>query len=587
MADPGKTVSPAAEAVERTMLKPVVPEVPAAELAGLPRIGVDEGDGGGEGAELQLQGVIGTGGMGRIELGRQRVFGREVAVKRVRPDRYCAEAVAALLRESRFTGSLEHPNIVPVHQLGLDGAGRPMLVMKRVDGASWRSVVKSLSLERNLEILQQVCNAVEFAHRRGVLHRDLKLDNVMVGELGQVYVVDWGIAVPLPAPLPHDFAGTPAYLAPEMLEPSAPLDARTDVYLLGAVLHEVLTGTLRYDGADVQQVLAKARVSQSAAYGPEVPEELGALCNRACARAPEERPATALQFSEAITAYLRHKGSIELAKRLEQRRLELENETEPARVRTLIAETTFGFRQALEVWPENPVARRGLQLAGEKAVAFELEQRNAAGAEAALAALPEPRPQLVERVRSLRAEVDAQARAQRELEALRRQADTRVGARARSMIGATTSFVFGVAAFVLWAAGVRLTWPLLLGLTYSFSAMTLVAFLLRWRHMSVNDSARQHGYATFWLMGGLAAGSVLGWLGGAQLNTAIAMMFVTSSVGLGVAAMMGARALLLSSATCAIGAAISVSMSEPMLSNGITLMLFSASQVLRSRLVPE
>jgi serine/threonine-protein kinase len=139
-----------------------------------------------------------------------------------------------------------------VYSLSLDEAGLPVLVMKRIEGVTWGQLLRDPAamakhapdrppLDEHLRILGQVCNAVHFAHARGVVHRDLKPDNVMVGAFGEVYVVDWGIATAFgPA---TQLAGTPAYMAPEMLgTPGARLSAKTDVYLLGAMLFEVLVG---------------------------------------------------------------------------------------------------------------------------------------------------------------------------------------------------------------------------------------------------------------------------------------------------------------------------------------------------------
>src|SRR5262249_12200472 len=154
-----------------------------------------------------------------------------------------------LLVEAVITGSLEHPSVVPVYALGCDDAGHPILVMKRIEGVSWKTLAADQHhpawaridaagddrLVAHLEILMQVAGAVHFAHSRGFVHRDIKLANVMIGEFGEVYVVDWGLAVKMgAAPLSDEEAplvGTPVYLAPEMLsgDPAA-VDARTDVY---------------------------------------------------------------------------------------------------------------------------------------------------------------------------------------------------------------------------------------------------------------------------------------------------------------------------------------------------------------------
>src|SRR5204863_2462534 len=137
-------------------------------------------------------GRLGEGGMGTVDRALQRSLGREVAIKRVRDRRAGDGAVRALLAEARVAGSLEHPNVVPIHALGRDAGGDPALVMKRVEGVSWSALIHDPAHPRwsdlprdrlrwHLETLMQVCNAIELAHSRGIIHRDLKPNNVMIG----------------------------------------------------------------------------------------------------------------------------------------------------------------------------------------------------------------------------------------------------------------------------------------------------------------------------------------------------------------------------------------------------------------------
>jgi serine/threonine-protein kinase len=594
--EPNKTISPVAEAVEATALRSLSETVAVPELLDLPRIALDEGDGAAGNPDVSISKVLGVGGMGRVELGQQRVLRREVAVKRIRPDRYSAVAVSALLRESRLTGALEHPNIVPVHQLGVDGAGRPILLMKRVDGASWSELLEDSqhkawgpapvdTLSRNLEILRQVCNAVHFAHQRGVLHRDLKTANVMVGEFGEVYVVDWGVAMELRGERSADLAGTPAYMAPEMAAPGAPLDARTDVYLLGTMLHEALTGRVRHEGADLAEVLEKARRSEPFSYGPDVPPELGALCNRACAKEPGGRPSSALDFSQALADYVRHRGSLELAERVERRRLELDlsvRDGAPAeRVRTLIAETSFGFRQALDASPGNALATAGLQRSGETAIAFELAQRNPAGAEAVLLALPQPRPRLADQIRLLRAEVDAQANAQRELASLRHDVDPRVGERIRSMISAFMLFGMMSVAIALRRAGLGLSYPVLVSLFVGFATLH-AAVLAVTRDRWLGSPASRERVATAFVLyaGGLVIAGVA-WRLDATIQMALVQIDVQFAFCLFVAALSYPR--IATTGVAFLGAGLlMLASSEPMMGLIFGTALAGAMQTLRS-----
>ena len=138
---------------------------------------------------------IGEGGMGVIYTARQSSVDRIVALKMVKgeeeqkqKDLFLSEAVA--------TGNLDHPNIVPIHELGSNKQGQLFYSMKNVTGTGWNDVIKENSRQENLEILLRVCDAVAFAHSKGVIHRDLKPENIMLGEFGEVYVMDWGLLLP-------------------------------------------------------------------------------------------------------------------------------------------------------------------------------------------------------------------------------------------------------------------------------------------------------------------------------------------------------------------------------------------------------
>jgi serine/threonine-protein kinase len=435
---------------------------------GLPRIDL------GEGAEcdLRLIGEIGRGGMGRVDLARQRSLDRDVAIKRVSaPERHAREA---LLSEGRIQGQLDHQNIVPVYSLGLDPAGEPALVMKRLSATSWRALLHDPSHPAwppgagdpfvfHLQTLMQVCNAVHFAHTRGVLHRDIKPANVMIGELGQVYLIDWGLGYrmngdELPSP---DIVGTPAYLAPEMAQGTGPhLGPHTDVYQLGAVLHEILTGTRRHCGLDLIETVLMAIESDPVDYPPSVPEELASLCNRATSLDPADRPRSALEFRGAIAAFLDHRGSIALAvaaaARVERLRALLVNETEKPSadsdraVRVLFHEAAFGFEQALAVWPKNEVARAGLDDARVWMFGYELARRNHEAAMALLAQISGDRTDLLARARALEEDL---ARERREIRALRQVAwdvDPSVNIRPRLTVLAVVGTIIGGAILAVW-----------------------------------------------------------------------------------------------------------------------------------------
>lgn len=327
--------------------------------------------------DLDLGELIGEGGMGRVWVALQATLAREVAVKGLRAELDTDGTRAQLLREARVTGALEHPNVIPVHTLVTDDSGAPLMVMKRIEGTAWSDALATAErdatyLDTQVRVLMQVCQAMAFAHERGVLHRDLKPDNVMLGRFGETYVVDWGIAVALHADtgipgLPvaaesDGIVGTIQYMAPEMAGGvGADLDARSDVYLLGAMLYEVLTGQPPHVAERVQDALFHAWKGAPPELPEDVPDELARICAGAMHAQKERRP-TASELHDALEGFLLHRASSEIAAEAERRLaagrqlLARELEALPA-----LREAHFGFRQALRSWPQNPRARAGLQ----------------------------------------------------------------------------------------------------------------------------------------------------------------------------------------------------------------------------------
>lgn len=411
--------------------------------------------------DLEVVATLGEGGMGRVFLARQRSLDRDVAVKVLKPEAALARRTAGLLAEAVLAGSLEHPNIVPVHMLLQDGQGLPALVMKRVEGVSWTQLLREPEhpawasllqdggdrLAAHLSILGGICHALSYAHSRGVIHRDVKPDNVMVGAFGEVYLVDWGIAARLGTALsasksgemePRYVVGTPGYQAPEMVhDASGPQDERTDVYLLGATLHHVLTGAPRHQGKTILDLLLAARESRPVSYGAEIPEELAALCNRATNADPSLRPASAKAFREAITDYLHHRAAAALGDaawaRLKQLRTLLAGagSVESRRLHALMTECQFGFHQSLHTWPGNPRSRLGLREYLITMVGYEVGQGNLTRAEALHAQLEDPPIELTEQVRDLREHARQRDARDARLRALDQAQDWRLGARQR------------------------------------------------------------------------------------------------------------------------------------------------------------
>ncbi|MCO4747071.1 MAG: serine/threonine protein kinase [Proteobacteria bacterium] len=364
---------------------------------GLPHLSIYEpgsSEDGQESAQLVVRSVLGEGGMGRIHLASQPLLDRDVAIKRVRVDGPRG-ARAALLREARYMGSLEHPNIVPVHALVADGDGEPILVMKHIVGTQWRELIEDPNhhawanyqgmavgvLARNVEILISVCRAMQFAHEKGVLHRDLKPENVMLCDDGSVYVLDWGVAIRLTAGEGGPVVGTPAFMAPEMVDVTAPVRETTDVYLLGACLHKVLTGEPPHRGESLKQVLAAAHAAEPPTFSEGVPEGLATLCRQCLSARPEDRPSTVGEFSRSLVDWIRNRGSAEIAERAEEARLRFADlltqpNADPQAIAAAFSACRFGFHQALESWPGNLPAKAGLRDALQSMFHYEIGRRN-------------------------------------------------------------------------------------------------------------------------------------------------------------------------------------------------------------------
>jgi serine/threonine-protein kinase len=424
---------------------------------------------------LDIEGTLGEGGMGVVRLATQRSVGRKVALKTLRDGIDSKTAAAKLLYEGWTTGALEHPNVVPVYDVGTSKNGTPFIVLKRIEGEHWGQIMTNAAaveerfgvtnlVEWNLRTLMQVCNAVHFAHRRGIVHRDLKPENVMIGQFGEVYVVDWGIAVSLRddeggrlplASRTTRLAGTPCYMPPETIaEEIGPIAEVSDVYLLGAVLFEILTGHPPHEGSELVAILASVLISDPQ-LPDEVPKELARICTQAMARRQADRFATAEDFRLALQDYLSHAGSVRLAAGAEQSLERLRAATagstdglERTHLYDLLGECRFGFRSALQAWSGNDDARRGLAAAIAAMTKYELSRGDARSAQLLLSELEERPEDLARQVaRALREQEQAERKAE-ELRQLGASLDPTVGRRTRVAAG-TILGVFWTAAPII------------------------------------------------------------------------------------------------------------------------------------------
>ena len=290
------------------------------------------------------------GGLGAVWRAHDKNLDRSVAVKELLPDSLTSPGIISrFVDEATITGQLEHPGIVPIYEFGFKEDGCPYYAMKLLDGKTLAteiaefSQLPSGSSERTvrfnglLSSFVAICNAVAFAHERGVIHRDLKPGNIILGKFGEVSVVDWGIAKYYdrdeeddgPATFclksgSHrpdskrstantnrtrhgDIVGTPSFLSPEQARGSIDLDPRSDIYSLGVILYEILTGHAAFSAPDTTQIIENVRngnFREPREVNRRVPKALEAICTKAMAHDRSNRYETSLELASDVRNYL-------------------------------------------------------------------------------------------------------------------------------------------------------------------------------------------------------------------------------------------------------------------------------------------
>jgi tRNA A-37 threonylcarbamoyl transferase component Bud32 len=292
------------------------PQVIDPAVEALPRV---------EAENYELVGEVARGGIGRIIKARDRRLKREVALKQLHDGR---AGHARFVREAMLTAKLQHPSIIPVHEVGRFASGEPFFAMKLVHGQSLRDAIRErTALEQRLELLPSVlavADAIAYAHSERVIHRDLKPSNVLIGAFGETVVIDWGLAKDLDAgDSPDESAhshsvdaaadatntgavlGTPAYMPPEQALGES-VDERADVYALGALLYHVIAGVPPFDGSNAGETLQKVVKSGPAPLASVVsgvPADLAAIVARAMARDKEQRYADARAVADDLRRF--------------------------------------------------------------------------------------------------------------------------------------------------------------------------------------------------------------------------------------------------------------------------------------------
>ena len=313
--------------------------------------------------------LLGRGGMGEVLLGHDGVIGREIAIKRMRRIDPPPEAETRFLREAKIQARLQHPAIVPVHELGRDEAGRAYFTMKRLAGRMLHELLDE-PLQRLLRAFADVCLAVAYAHEHGVIHRDLKPSNIMLGDFGEVYVLDWGIALVLgdgsAKPSVKDIVaiegetqvgavmGTPGYMPPEQAL-GYQITPAVDVYALGCLLFEILTGAPlhpRGTGGAAHAIAHPSEAPSTRRPDLAIPPELDAACLAALAEEPVARP-TARALAEQIQDYLDGDRDLERRRKLAGAQVARAREALASGDPTRRAEAVHAAGRALALDPES------------------------------------------------------------------------------------------------------------------------------------------------------------------------------------------------------------------------------------------
>ena len=432
--------------------------------------------------EYEIDGMLGEGGMGSVFDVHQTSLDRNVALKLFKGaeanNRDEREGLKAFAKEAYVTAQLDHPAVVPIYALAKDVEGRLFFTMKKVEGVSWRYLLHpnkvkdetlkpmvearaaAMTWRDHIDILLRVMDAVSFAHNKKLLHRDIKPDNVMVGAFGEVYLMDWGLALyfdernEFRGSKVLQLAGTPRYMAPEMARGElGDLDASADVYLLGSTLYEVITGQVPRKGKKMRPMLMDVMkgVVEDPANAPapiHVTPEMRRIVMKAQAPERADRYPSVAAFKADLMDYLGHVDSITITTET-QTLLEdyeaslLDTSSGTTVVRTISREEAAGwygklsecvgrFERAIEQWKSNDIARLGLLNALATHTRLAIAQHDltlaqaqltrldsVAGDDPVLAAKAASRKRkLEERITAVRGELAARARRGRRLRAM-------------------------------------------------------------------------------------------------------------------------------------------------------------------------
>ena len=310
--------------------------------------------------DYRLIDTLGSGGMGMVYEAVQTSMTRPVALKRMRR-RLAANArhVALFEAEASTAACLDHPGIATAFEVGKDQNGIPFYTMHLVRGESWHRALKQQSEDDKLQTLLSVCDAVAFAHSRGIVHGDIKPDNVMLGAYGETLLMDWGVAIHLNASdKPSARGGTPCYMSPEQARSDGGLvDTRSDIYLLGATLFHTIEGVPPRDAVSLESAINQALAGTTREITQ--PGPLHEIAATAMAQSPEDRYQTIAEFANALTSYRQHAAS----RAQSTQGHELLNAGYQQNDYAAFQSARAAFAQAHITWPDNQDALNGEQQA--------------------------------------------------------------------------------------------------------------------------------------------------------------------------------------------------------------------------------
>ena len=305
--------------------------------------------------------VLGKGGMGLVYLATQNSVKRSVALKVIRQDKQSDSFIKQFFYEAEITAGLEHPNITPVYELGRTKEGVCFYSMKYIQGNPWEKKIRDNSIDENLEIFDKLCDAIAFAHSKGILHMDIKPDNVQLGEFGEVYAVDWGVASDLKRPDSIRCAGTWQWISPEVARgDKSKIGKGSDIYLLGGILFQIVTGhhpRLPKDASEKMGHAALAKSAQNNLIQPtDCKDPMVAVALRALESDPKDRYAKVDDLQTAIHAIQKERANIKSSQELTQKSIVLGSEAIEQGDYDRFNRSLFGLKDAIELWDENPDA---------------------------------------------------------------------------------------------------------------------------------------------------------------------------------------------------------------------------------------